>query len=253
MREDTLDRVGVPGWRRRLANSARLWLSSGDSEWVGLGYLVAYYGSQEERSGYSAGGSNVMVLKESKAGARRRRWAEGSEAEMFKICERSRRRSEDSDTDSGATGSEGELEWMGTDLGSITTVEDPMAKTMELLKAVQGGLQELRGGKCKRRSGGRKGDRHGYKPMQEAAKRTKALKSLQTKDVTRRQDEVERIKARRNRQTKDVQGSDQRKEGAKRTRAWKGLKAAGQFRVVLPQHPASTTPWTPGTRSSPSR
>ena len=56
VREDAPDRVGVPGWRRRFANSTRLWLSSMDGEWVGLGDLVAYYGSQEERSGYSTGG-----------------------------------------------------------------------------------------------------------------------------------------------------------------------------------------------------
>ena len=114
-------------------------------------------------------------------------------------------------------------------------MENPRAKTVELPKAVQGGLQKVRGGKGRRRSGGRKGDRPGYKPMQEAAERTKTWKSLQTKEATRRQDEVERTKARRSRQTEDVHSSDQQQEGAKRIRAWKGLTVTGQSRVVLPQ------------------
>ena len=60
--------------------------------------------------------------------------------------------------------SEGELEWLEKDLGAVIAVEDPKAKTMDLLRAVQINLQDVRGRRGRRRTS-RKPDRAGYRPL----------------------------------------------------------------------------------------
>ena len=78
VREDSQDKVFVPGWQRQLTNTPGKWLSTLSGECIGLGDLVAYYvDTQETRQNFSAVGKNVMVLKENqeevKGGRRRRR------------------------------------------------------------------------------------------------------------------------------------------------------------------------------------
>merc|ERR1719431_1537217 len=104
---------------------------------------------------------SVVVLKENqdkaagRRGARARRITEGSEG---------RGAGEDTDSEDELTVSEGELEWLEKDLGAVIAVEDPKAKTMDLLRAVQINLQDVRGRRGRRRTS-RKPDRAGYRPL----------------------------------------------------------------------------------------
>merc|ERR1719187_1331138 len=74
----------------------------------------------------------------------------------------------DSDSDSGSEGgvSDGELEWLEKDIGTIIAKEDPQAKTLKLLSGVQSqlrGLREKKGGPKKK--GVVKSFRGGYTPI----------------------------------------------------------------------------------------
>ena len=83
VREDSVDKVFVPGWQRQMTNADGKWLSTLSGECIGLGDLVAYYvDTYETRPGYAAVGKNVMVLKESEErikGKRRRRRRQSTE------------------------------------------------------------------------------------------------------------------------------------------------------------------------------
>jgi len=178
VREDSQDKVFVPGWKRQLANSSGTWLSTMSGECIGLGDLVAYYvDTQEVRPGYTAVGKNVMVLKESqevkKPGRRRRQSTERSAGAKYGVDTSGdevepRRRVADSDSDSGSEGgvSDGELEWLEKDIGTMIAKEDPQAKTLKLLTDVQSQLGNVRvkkGGPKK--NGVAKSFRAGYTPM----------------------------------------------------------------------------------------
>jgi hypothetical protein len=133
---------------------------------------VSYYVGQETKEGFSAVGRNVSVLKESdekpaKAGRRRRNTTEGSEAALPELVRRDRTTAEDSDSEGDLTVSEGELDWLEKDLGSIIAAQDPHAKTTDLLVAVQLNLQGARGRPGRRRTA-RKVDRAGYRPLPES-------------------------------------------------------------------------------------
>ena len=67
VREDSADKVFIPGWQRQLTSSTGTWLSTMSGECIGIGDLVAYYvDSQETRrgKGYTAVGKNELVLQE---------------------------------------------------------------------------------------------------------------------------------------------------------------------------------------------
>merc|ERR1719474_1171636 len=65
VREDSSDKVFVPGWQRQITTCDGKWLSTLSGECIGLGDLVAYYvDTQDIKPGYTTVGKNVMVLKE---------------------------------------------------------------------------------------------------------------------------------------------------------------------------------------------
>jgi len=180
VREDSEDKVFVPGWKRQLSNSSGTWLSTLSGECIGLGDLVAYYVDlQDIRPGYTAVGKNVMVLKESqevkKQDVRRRRQStERSEGAKYGVDttgdEAGSKRSAGSDSDTESEGgvSDGELEWLEKDIGTIIAKEDPQAKTLKLLAGVQSQLREVRGKKGGLKKKGIvkvKSFRAGYTPM----------------------------------------------------------------------------------------
>ena len=52
VREDSADKVFIPGWQRQLTSSTGTWLSTMSGECIGIGDLVAYYvDTQETRRG----------------------------------------------------------------------------------------------------------------------------------------------------------------------------------------------------------
>ena len=167
-REDEVAEVWLPGWRRKLANRPGTWLSAVDGECIGVGDIVAFYTSSEARKGFSAVGRNVAVLKESeghKAGRSRRSTCCSEDLQQLASRRFSARDYEyESDSEEELSVSEGELEWLEHDLGSVIAMEDPKAKTIDLLRAVQINLQEVRG-KPGRRKSLKKGDKPGYKQL----------------------------------------------------------------------------------------
>jgi len=183
VRDDSVDKVFVPGWKRQLANSSGVWLSTMSGECIGLGDMVAYYvDTQDIRPGYTAVGKNVMVLKEcqellekdDKQGRRRRKSTERSAGADYEVVDISGEEAEvegleGSDDDSGPEEdiSEGELEWLETDIGTMIAKEDPQAKTLKLLTDVQSQLKTVR---VRRRGtkiskGSKTTFRAGYTPM----------------------------------------------------------------------------------------
>ena len=173
VREDSQDKVFVPGWKRQLANGSSMWLSTMSGECIGLGDLVAYYVDvQDVRAGYTAVGKNVMVLKESQevkdkqARRRRRQSTERSAGAKYGVGDTSgeekdiRRRvanTDDSDSGSDDGVTDGELEWLEKDIGLMIGKEDPQAKTLKLLQNVQTQLGAVRGSKKgPKKSGGSK-------------------------------------------------------------------------------------------------
>jgi len=166
-REDEVAEVWLPGWRRKLANRPGTWLSAVDGECIGVGDIVAFYTGSEVRKGFSAVGRNVAVLKESegqKAGRSRRSTCCSDDLQQLASSRRDSARDFDSDSEEELSVSEGELEWLEQDLESVIAMEDPKAKTIDLLRAVQINLQEVRGKPGRRRSL-KKGDKPGYKQL----------------------------------------------------------------------------------------
>ena len=186
VREDSADKVFVPGWQRQMSTNTGTWLSTLSGECIGLGDLVAYYvDTLDNKPGFSAVGKNVMVLKESqemneKSRRRRRQSTERSAGARYevddttddekpKIRKRRQKRmevaseTEDSASDEDVT--DGELEWLEKDLETLIKVEDPQTKTMELLKQVKSGIHTTRDIKTKSlKKSGIKNLREGYKP-----------------------------------------------------------------------------------------
>merc|ERR1719430_637752 len=163
-REDEVAEVWLPGWRRKLANRPGTWLSTVDGECIGVGDIVAFYTSSEARKGFSAVGRNVALLKENegqKAGRSRRSTCCSDDLQGIR---RDSARDFDSESEEELSVSEGELEWLEQDLESVIAMEDPKAKTIDLLRAVQINLQEVRG-KPGRRKSLKKGDKPGYKQL----------------------------------------------------------------------------------------
>jgi len=176
--EDSPDRVWVPGWRRKLANSPGVWLNTLDGDFIGKGDLVAYYVSQEVKEGFTAVGRSATVLKECQEkgkNGRRKRISECSVATTSELSESK----EGSDSESDFSVSEGELEWLEKDLGSIISAEDPSSKTMDLLKMVQNNLKEIRKKPGRRvTSGESKLFRPGYTPLPEKKESFWRMKQL---------------------------------------------------------------------------
>ena len=189
VREDSKEKVFVPGWQRQLANTPGKWLSTLSGECIGLGDLVAYYvDTQESRPDFSAVGKNVMVLKESqeevKGGRRRRRQStERSAGARYEVGETtedeerpSRKKgkgkkeraeivdtSQETETEEEVT--DGELEWLEKDLETIMDKEDPKTKTSKLLKDVHSQLNMTRTPTPRKTGGGLKKLKSGYTPM----------------------------------------------------------------------------------------
>jgi len=192
VREDSQDKVFVPGWQRQLANNPGKWLSTVSGECIGLGDLVAYYvDTQETKPDFSAVGKNVMVLKECQdegKGRRRRQSTERSAGARYEVGETSEEEekpikkkgkgkkerdlvvtSDESETEEDVT--DGELEWLEKDLETIMDKEDPKTKTLKLLKDVHNQLNLTRDDSkkksptAKKSAGGIKNLKGGYTPM----------------------------------------------------------------------------------------
>jgi len=197
VREDSQDKVFVPGWQRQLANTSGKWLSTVSGECIGLGDLVAYYvDTQDTRPDFSAVGKNVMVLKEcedeeekGKGRRRRRQSTERSAGARYEVGETSEEEEKPRKKGKGKKEKErelvdttqeteseeeevtdGELEWLEKDLETIMDKEDPMTKSLKLLKDVHSQLNMTRG-ETKKKSppkkiaGGPKNLKGGYTPM----------------------------------------------------------------------------------------
>merc|ERR1719369_989013 len=150
-------------------------------EGIGLGDLVAYYvDAQDIRPGYTAVGKNVMVSKEceevlekeDKQGRRRRRKqsTEKSAGAEYAVGMTSGEdvEAKEVDDDDGPDEdiSDGELDWLEIDIGTMIAKEDPQAKTLKLLTDVQTQLKSVRRRGTKFSKGGNKATfRSGYTPM----------------------------------------------------------------------------------------
>ena len=195
VREDSRDKVFVPGWQRQMANTSGKCLSTLSGESIRLGDLVAYYvDAQESRPDFAAVGKNVMVLKESqeevKTGRRRRQSTERSAGARYEVGETTEDdekhikkkgkgkgkkeremvdTTEETETEEEVT--DGELEWLEKDLETIMDKEDPKTKTLKLLKDVHSQLNQTRGETkkksppAKKTGGDMKKLKTGYTPM----------------------------------------------------------------------------------------
>merc|ERR1719320_1260037 len=86
----------------------------------------------------------------------------------------------ESDSEEELSVSEGELEWLGQNLETVIAKEDPKAKTIELLKAVQINLHEVRG-KPGRKKSLKKGDKPGYKQLPSQPSDFRSMKGMMAK------------------------------------------------------------------------
>jgi len=188
VREDSADKVFVPGWQREVSTNSGTWLSTLSGEAIGLGDLVAYYvDTLDKKPGFSAVGKNVMVLKESqevkdKGRRRRRQSTERSAGARYEVGEtsdedqpRSHRRktrpvlegaTDDESEESDEDITDGELEWLEKEMETLIVKEDPLNKMMKLFKTVQSELHSTRSTKVKSlKKSGIKNLRGGYTPI----------------------------------------------------------------------------------------
>jgi len=188
VREDSADKVFVPGWQREMSTNTGTWLSTLSGEAIGLGDLVAYYvDTLDKKPGFSAVGKNVMVLKESqdvkdKGRRRRRQSTERSAGARYEVGEtsdedqpRSHRRktrpvlegaTDDESEESDEDITDGELEWLEREMETLIVKEDPLNKMMKLFKTVQSELHSTRSTKVKSlKKSGIKNLRGGYTPI----------------------------------------------------------------------------------------
>ena len=178
-REDAVSEVWLPGWRRKLANRPGTWLSTVDGECIGIRDVVAFYTSSQSRPGFSAVGRNVAVLKESGSLiAERSRRSTCCSDDLQQLARRNY--NYESDSEEELSVSEGELEWLEQDLETVIAKEDPKAKTIDLLKAVQINLHEVRG-KPGRKKSLKKGDKPGYKQMPSQPSDFRRMKGMMAK------------------------------------------------------------------------
>jgi len=166
VRDDSEEKVYVPGWRHESQNKRGVWLTTLTGENLGLRDLVAYYvDTNNSKQGYHAVGKNVMVLKEyeeveTTSKKKRRRASSAYSSRMRGISDGSddydpRHRSRSDETDDDSYDSElevddSELEWLERDIESIIETEPPEAKTLKLLVEVKSalvGARELSGRK----------------------------------------------------------------------------------------------------------
>jgi len=160
VRDDSEDKVFVPGWCREVANRPGLWLSTLTGDCIGMRDLVAYYiDVDESMPGYTAVGKNVMVLKEheeaepGKQRRSRRRSASMSAGADYHHSEDEyvvrEEESGESDTtemsEADLEVSDSELEWLEKDLAQMMDKDGPGAKTQSLFQNVLNALAEARG------------------------------------------------------------------------------------------------------------
>lgn len=161
VREDSEDKVFVPGWCRELANKPGIWLTTLTGDCIGMKDLVAYYiDTEESMPGYTAVGKNVMVLREYEEAdptkKRRSRRSvsmsagaeyEHSEDEFEVKVETS---GDTSDTSYSALSeselevSDSELEWLQQDVSQMMAADGPGGKTEYLFKGLMSALTEAR-------------------------------------------------------------------------------------------------------------
>merc|ERR1719369_2518329 len=148
-------------------------------EGIGLGDLVAYYvDAQDIRPGYTAVGKNVMVLKEceevlekeDKQGRRRRRKqstekSAGAEYAVGMSSDDVEAKEVDDDDGPDEDISDGELDWLEIDIGTMIAKEDPQAKTLKLLTDVRTQLKSVRETKVSSKNGNKITFRAGYTVM----------------------------------------------------------------------------------------
>merc|ERR1719369_2178972 len=149
-------------------------------EGIGLGDLVAYYvDAQDIRPGYTAVGKNVMVSKEceevlekeDKQGRRRRRKqsTEKSAGAEYAVGMTSgddvEAKEVDDDDRPDEDISDGELDWLEIDIGTMIAKEDPQAKTLKLLTDVRTQLKSVRATKVSSKNGNKITFRAGYTVM----------------------------------------------------------------------------------------
>jgi len=167
VRDDSEEKVYVPGWRHESQSKRGVWLTTLTGENLGLRDLVAYYvDTNNTKQGYHAVGKNVMVLKEYEevevnSRKKNRRASSAYSSRMRGVSEesddyepRQRTRYDDSDDDSyddtELEVDDSELEWLERDIESIIETEPPEAKTLKLLVEVKSalvGARELSGRK----------------------------------------------------------------------------------------------------------
>lgn len=158
VRDDSEEKIYVPGWRHENTSRKGVWLTTVTGETVGLRDLVAYYvDTNTTKEGFHAVGRNVMVLKEyeevkvdAPRGKKTRRRSStmlsaGDEDYHRRVATAMLEQEEDStDEFSEVDVDDSELEWLERDIESIIDTEPPEAKTIKLLVEVKSALIGVR-------------------------------------------------------------------------------------------------------------
>lgn len=171
IREDSMEKVFVPGWSKENNKRPGLWLTTLTGDTVGLRDLVAYYvDTNESMPGFTAVGKNVMVLKEyeevSSTKKRRNRMSTAMSSGANydpRDCDSDSQLSDDvsvslEDSDSEMV-SDSELEWLENDITELMEKDGPQSNTHHLFKKLKKTLAETRAKTQKSPIGGRDGGR----------------------------------------------------------------------------------------------
>jgi len=144
VREGRSEQVFVPGWSKENTARSGVWLTTLSGETLGLWDLVAYYiDSEDNISGFSAVGKDVIVLKEHEEVETKKKRRNRASVSMSEGAYYEARRSESSyhsDLSSGEsvtegdTVSDGELEWLEKDLENMIEEENSQAMSLNLQK-----------------------------------------------------------------------------------------------------------------------